>query len=573
MILQALVEYYDRRSALEQGALAPPGWEWKPLPFLIEITPEGGFVQIVDTRVPDGKRLRAKEFRVPQSVKRSVNVAPYLLWDSAEYALGIPVRNNPERVAKYHAAFIANIVERFGEMPADRGVAALLGFVADPPLDQIRADANWPEFDKANNPFIGFRLAGQSELVGDGEIPSETYENEELGMCLVSGKKARIARLHGSLKGVRGGNTSGTTLVGFNRDAFKSYGHDQGDNAPIGEEAAFKYAKALNDLLAFDSRRKAWLGESTFVFWAERAADELVERGVGDLFSDTAPDDPDRGGGGIRELLVATSDGSWSAMPDDHGRFYVLGLAPNLARVAVRTWSVASAEQIAQRLLDHFTDIEIVKPAFAREHPSVLRLLRSVALKGEDKHIPPNLQGEVAYAVLTGRPYPITLLAAALRRSCAEGDVTPERAALIKAVINRHRRASGEAREELSVALDTANADPAYRLGRLFAALERAQETASPGLNATIRDRYYGAASSTPITVFPRLLGLKNHHIAKIESPNTRAWLERVIGEIVDGIPKIPAHLSLIQQGDFAIGYYHQRQDFFRKRTSEGESN
>jgi CRISPR-associated protein Csd1 len=225
-------------------------------------------------------------------------------------------------------------------------------------------------------------------------------------------------------------------------------------------------------------------------------------------------------------------------------------------------------------LLEHFADIEIVLPSFARPHPSLFRLLCSTALLGKSENVPPNLQGEVAEAILAGRPYPITLLAAAVLRARAEQDVTPERAAVIKAVINRHRRATGAESEELTVALDPANPDPAYRLGRLFAALERAQETASPGLNATIRDRYYGAASSTPITVFPRLLDLNNHHISKIESTTTRAWLERLIGEIVDGIPKIPPHLSLIQQGDFAIGYYHQRQDFFRKHTvSEGESN
>ena len=261
-------------------------------------------------------------------------------------------------------------------------------------------------------------------------------------------------------------------------------------------------------------------------------------------------------------------------MPDGGGRFFVvLGLSPNAGRVAVRTWDVSTTmPKPAARLIQHYDDIEIERPAFAREHPSLFRLLCSTALQGKAENVPPKLQGDLAYAILAGRPYPTTLLAAALRRSCAEGEVTPERAALIKAVVNRHRRASGEEREELSVALDIANADPAYRLGRLFAALERAQETASPGLNATIRDRYYGAASSTPITVFPRLLDLKNHHIAKIESPNTRAWLERLIGEIVDGIPKIPAHLSLIQQGDFAIGYYHQRQDFFRStRSGRGE--
>jgi len=573
VILQALVEYYDRRCASEEGALAPQGWEWKPLPFIVEITPEGTFVQIVDTRLPDGKRLVAKEFQVPQSVKRAVNVAPYLLWDNVEYALGSPVRNPPERVAKCHAAFVQRIVERFGDAPADTGVAALLRFLVDPPLSEMRADAGWAELDKSNNPFVGFRLVGQPKLVSECDIPPDADADGGIGVCLVSGKRARIARLHSSIKGVRGGNTSGTTLVGFNWDAFESYGHVQGENAPVGEEAEFKYTTALNSLLAADSHRRAWLGDSTFVFWAERPTGELVERGVADLFSDPDRDDPHRHSEDVRAVLEALSDGSWTATPHGAGRFYVLGLAPNAGRVAVRTWTVATAEEVARRLRDHFVDIAIARPVFAREHPSLFSLLRSVALQGKAENIPPNLQGDVAYAILNGRPYPISLLAAALRRSCAEGDVTPERAALIKAVVNRHRRAAGEGREELSVALDTANADPAYRLGRLFAALERAQETASPGLNATIRDRYYGAASSTPITVFPRLLDLKNHHVAKIESPHTRAWLERLIGEIVDGIPKIPVHLSLIQQGDFAIGYYHQRQDFFRKHTSEGESN
>jgi CRISPR-associated protein Csd1 len=572
VILQALTEYYDRRCAVADGALAPLGWEWKRLPFIFEITPEGGFVQIVDTRVADGKRMVAKEFLVPAATKRAVNVAANLLWDNLEYALGVPVRNDPIRVRRCHLAFVEAITDRFGSEPNDDGVAALLRFLREPPLDEIERDSSWPEV-LATNPFVSFRLQAQPQLVCECEMPADPAEGGPSSICLVTGRKAAIARLHPPLKGVRGSNTTGASLVSFNLAAFESYGHEQGGNAPVSQEAVFKYTTALNALLASDSRRKAWMGDATFVFWAQRQTGELVERGIADLFSDPAPDDPDRSAAGIRDLLAATSDGSWSAVPDGRGHFYVLGLTPNAARAAVRTWTVATAVEVAQRLISHFDDIEVARPSYAPEHPSLFRLLRSVALQGKPENIPPNLQGDVASAILTGRPYPISLLAAALRRSCAEGDVNPERAALIKAVVNRHRRASGEAREELSVALDTANADPAYRLGRLFAALERAQETASPGLNATIRDRYYGAASSTPITVFPRLLDLKNHHIAKIDSPNARAWLERLIGEIVDGIPKIPAHLSLIQQGDFAIGYYHQRQDFFRKHTSEGETH
>jgi len=572
VILQALAEYYDRRCALDDAAMPRPGWERKRLPFIVEITREGRFVQIVDTRVPDGKRLLATEFPVPKAVVRTSGVAANLLWDNVEYALGISAAGRTKRMPDPHEAFVAAIRGRFGDEPADAGVAALLEFMAELPLDQMQLDPSWAEMIAAN-PFISFRLAGEARLVCERDLPDDPAEEAPIRTCLVLGRRAPIARLHSPLKGVRGANTSGASLVSFNLPAFESYGHEQGANAPVSEDAAFKYTTALNSLLASDSRRKAWLGDSTFVFWAERQTGELVEQGVADLFSGPPRDNPDQQSDGITAVLTALADGSWTAIPDGAGRFYVLGLAPNAGRVAVRTWTVATAEEVALRLRDHFTDIAIERPSFAREHPPLYWLLRSVAIQGKAENIPPNLQGELAYAILTGRPYPISLLAAALRRACAEGDVTPERAALIKAVVNRHRRASGEGREELSVALDTANADPAYRLGRLFAALERAQETASPGLSATIRDRYYGAASSTPITVFPRLLDLKNHHISKIDSPNTRAWLERLIGEIVDGIPKIPPHLSLIQQGDFAIGYYHQRQDFFRKHTSEGENN
>jgi CRISPR-associated protein Csd1 len=572
VILQALAEYYDRRCALDDGALPRPGWERKRLPFIVEITREGRFVQIVDTRVPDGKRLLAAAFLVPKAAVRTSGVAANLLWDNVEYALGISAVGRAKRMSDPHEAFVTAIRGRFGDKPADAGVAALLEFLAELPVEQMQLDPLWAEMTAAN-PFISFRLAGEARLICECDLPPDPAEEAPARVCLVLGTRAPIARLHSPLKGVRGANTSGASLVSFNLPAFESYGHEQGANAPVSEDAAFKYTTALNSLLASDSRRKAWLGDSTFVFWAERQTGELVEQGVADLFSGPALDDPDKQSDGIRAVLRALSDGSWTAIPDGAGRFFVLGLAPNAGRVAVRTWTVATAEEIALRLRDHFADIAIEQPSFKREHPPLYWLLRSVALQGKAENIPPSLQGELAYAILTGRPYPISLLAAALRRSSAEGDVTPERAALIKAVVNRHRRASGEAREELSVSLDTANADPAYRLGRLFAALERAQETASPGLNATIKDRYYGAASSTPITVFPRLLDLKNHHVAKIESPQTRAWLERLIGEIVDGIPKIPAHLSLMQQGDFAIGYYHQRQDFFRKRTSEGESN
>jgi CRISPR-associated protein Csd1 len=572
VILQALVEYYDRRCALDPEALPRQGWERKALPFIVEITLDGEFVQIVDTRPAEGKPRRGKEFLVPKAVVRTSGIAANLLWDNVEYALGVSGDGPAKRVADSHAAFQAEIVERFGTSPTDPHIGAVLAFLRHSPVPEMQLDPRWDELINAN-PFISFRVAGTSRLVCQGQVPEAKSEARET-ICLVSGRSGPVARLHPAIKGIRGGNTSGTALVSYNLAAFESYGREQGDNAPISEEVAFKYTTALNDLLGASSTRRVWLGNSTYVFWAEKASAEPLERGVAGLFSEPPRDDPDRGAQAIRDVLSAVSDGSWTAVPDGGGRFYVLGLSPNAGRAAVRTWTVATAVEIAVRLGEHFEDLKIEKPTFAPEHPSLFRLLRSVAVQGKADNVPPNLEGDVAYAILSGTEYPLSLLAAAVRRSCADGGVTLERAALIKAVLNRHRRAAGRKEEEHKVSLDVTNPAPAYRLGRLFAALEKAQEEASPGLNATIKDRYYGAASSTPITVFPRLLDLDNHHLAKIESQGRRIWLEKLIGEIVDGIPRIPSHLSLIEQGDFAIGYYQQRQDFFKKHaTNDGENN
>jgi CRISPR-associated protein Csd1 len=575
VILQALAAYYDRKVAFEAGALPQRGWERKRLPFLVEIRPDGSFVQLVDTRELVGSKPVAAEFLVPQGAKRAYNIAPSLLWDNVEYVLGFAVNNDPGRVARAHAAFRQTVLDTFGPSPADEGVAGVLHFLNAVPLDALQADASWPEVAAAN-PFITFRLVGDPGIVcrrPDVAAAVARADQAPDGRCLVTGDLAPIARLHASIKGVRGANTMGASIVSFNLPAFESHGRTQGSNAPVGVDAAFRYTTALNALLHPDSKQRQTLGDTTFVYWAERPVDEPVEQVMSLLFSDPVRDDPDRNAATVEAVLASVRRGG-RPETGSPGRFFVLGLAPNAARLAIRVWITATAAEIATRITRHFDDLEIVRPPRSHRYPTLYWLLRSVAALGRAENIPPLLEGEVSRAILEGRSYPASLLSAAVGRCRAEQDVTPDRAALIKAVINRLRRSAGAAPEELTVALDPANPDHAYRLGRLFAALERAQELASPGLNATIRDRFYGAASSTPITVFPRLLSLKNHHVAKIESTGLRTWIERLMGEIVDGLPAIPAHLSLEQQGAFAVGYYHQRQDFFRKRTTDdGEDN
>jgi CRISPR-associated protein Csd1 len=253
---------------------------------------------------------------------------------------------------------------------------------------------------------------------------------------------------------------------------------------------------------------------------------------------------------------------------DPNTRFFVLGLAPNAARIAVRFWYAGTVGEVAANISAHFDDLEIVAPPKWSPYLSLRTLLRGIALQGDLENVPPNLAGDFMKAILTGTPYPRTLLAGALRRVRAERDVTYPRAALVKAVLARETRYYGSLEKEVGMSLDGSTTNVGYCLGRLFAVLEKAQEEASPGINATIRDRFYGAASATPVAAFPHLLKLKNHHLAKLENRGRAVNLERLIGEIMDGVSDFPAHLSLQDQGRFAVGYYHQRQDLFKKRET-----
>jgi CRISPR-associated protein Csd1 len=244
-----------------------------------------------------------------------------------------------------------------------------------------------------------------------------------------------------------------------------------------------------------------------------------------------------------------------------------LGLSPNASRVAVRFWIVDTVAGMATKICRHFEDLRVAHGSKERDYLSLFRLLASIAVQGKSENIPPNLAGDTVRAVLEGLPYPHTLLQAAVRRIKAEHDITYPRAALIKACLNRYARFRSQQGEEMAMSLDTTNINIGYRLGRLFATLEKIQQEANPKVAATIRDKFYGAASSTPVTVFGNLMRLKNHHLAKLESPGRRVNLEKLIGEIISEIGDFPAHLTLEDQGRFAIGYYHQMQDFFTKKS------
>jgi len=571
MILQALADYYRRKQADPDPSQRLPayGFEEKEIPFILEIDSEGRLVQILDTRSGEGKKKTAQRFLVPKAVKKTSGVAANLLWDTAEYVLGIDTRGKPERVAEQHAAFRAHIDALPDAVKADPGVAAVLKFLDRIDFDVLAACPAW-EAIKTTNPLLSFRLHGDVELVC--QRPAVTAlaadDSQEEGAtvtCLVSGALAAPERLHAAIKGVWGAQSSGANIVSFNLDAFNSYGKNQGANAPVGKAAAFAYTTALNHLLAKGSRQRIQVGDASTVFWAE--APHELETALVDLFGESPKDDPDRGTDALRALYRAVETGRFAVGSDDT-RFYVLGLAPNAARIAVRFWETAPAIDLARRIRQHFEDIAVARSPRDPEHLSLFRLLAATAVQGKADNIAPNLGGEVMRAIVEGLPYPATLLNAAVQRCRAEQQVSYPRAAAIKGWLNRDARRRHLPQEEFPPMLDPAHQSAAYRLGRLFAVLEKVQEEASPGLNATIRDRYYGAASSTPAAVFATLLRLKNHHLGKLHAGRA-VQMEKLIGEIMAGIDDIPSHLSLPDQGRFALGYYHQRQAFFTKHVAE----
>lgn len=574
MILQALVEYYDRKATDPDSALAPAGFEWKEIPFVIELTPDGNVVQIVDTREAQGKKLIARRFLVPQAVKKTSGVAANLLWDTAEYVLGLDRKGNPERAKQQRDAFVQRIESLPPAAKDDEGFAATLAFLKNVSIVEQRFPERFVEFVETN-PVISFRLAGEPNLIAERpSMQAAIATNDETvhvstseRFCLVKGKNYDIERLHSSIKGVWGAQSSGANIVSFNLDAFNSFGKSQGNNAPVGKSAAFAYTTALNHLLGRDSRQRIQVGDASTVFWSRDKCE--LETELMALFGESGKDNPDEGSQAVANLYSAIKNGVY-ANDQSKNRFYALGLAPNAARIAIRFFHSGTVAEMATNIKRHFDDLDIERAAFDKPHLSIFKLLIGVASLGKADNIPPNLAGDLARAILTASPYPITLLQAVVRRIRAEHEITYPRAALIKAILNRRQRfqnhlISAPSDKELTVSLDPANNNVGYRLGRLFAVLERAQERANPGLNATIRDRYYGAAASTPVAVFSNLMKLKNHHIAKLDNKGEAVNLEKLIGEIMDGINDFPAHMALADQGRFAIGYYHQRQAFYTK--------
>lgn len=609
MILQALHDYYLRKSENPDPAqrLAAFGREDKEIPFILELTPDGQLVGIKDTRTGMGKKKSATRFLVPKGVKKTSGVAANLLWDTAEYVLGIPdtrklaeaqhkgkVPEYEQRLREMQSAFRERIATLSSEALEDDGVRAVLAFIDVASVESAVAQPAWADIVELN-PVLTFRLLADTDLVcqrpavagatviapEDGGEPGAEVAAESI--CLVTGKRAQPERLHTSIKGVWGAQSSGANIVSFNLDAFNSFGKTQGTNAPVSQAAAFAYTTALNHLLDKGSRLRMQVGDASTVFWAQRADGADMEAWFSEIF--TEADDPDARTEQIRALFEAIRSGRFDGARGSD-RFFVLGLAPNAARIAVRFWHVAPLADIAHRTRDWFNDLRIDRGPNDPEFPTLFRLLCAAAVLNKADNIPPNLGGDVMRSALDGTPLPASLLQATLQRCRADqakktdtgkpvAHVNYHRAAILKACLNRlikHHRLHGK---EIAVSLDTRNTEPAYLLGRLFAAYERIQsDAAGRDLNRTVRDTYFGAAMSNPASVFPRLIQLNQHHMRDLRrsSPGLHVVRDRLIGEIWDGLrgdAALPANQPLAERARYALGYYHQRQAFFSKPIAE----
>ena len=579
MILQALKEYYDRKANDPDSDIAPEGFEKKELQFLIVINEEGEFINIEDTREKIGNKLVGKSFLLPRSKGRSGSKSyetTFLLWDHIGYLLGLPT--NDPKSAKQHQTWLKALAELPPELVADKGVSAMLKFYEKGEIDKAIASPQITECLKAPQCNMAFRLASDVPVpcgekvqayvldnltVSSEEVGDSTDTTEKHGTCLVTGEKGIIARTHNRTPI----DKDTKNLVGFQKNSgYDSYGKEQGYNAPIIKSTEFAYVTGLNTLLK--SNQRIQVGDATTVFWSEKPSS--FETDFSFLFKEPEKDNPDMGTQAVKSLYESLQNGSYQE-DDGKYRFYILGLSPNSARISVRFWHVGTIAEFALRIRQYFDDFAIVKPPKEPDYYSIWRILVNIASQDKSENIPPNLAGEFMRAILTGTNYPNTLLQAALRRirSDTTNRVKPIRAALIKAYLNRYYRFNPN-NNYVEVTMDLDQNQPAigYQLGRLFATLEKIQEEANPGINATIRERYYGAACATPVTVFPNLLRLKNHHLAKLESKGRVVNFERLLGEIIGRLSGFPSHISLHEQGMFAIGYYHQRQAFFAAKAT-----
>ena len=589
MILQSLYAQYDLLLKDEHEDLPRQGCSPASVSFGLCLDNDGNLVDIMDLRIPEKNKMRPRTMLVPMHAPRSGQNAPAnYLCDNASYVLGYDEKlqkmlDNPptegDRLKDFEKLKkkVGNAFASFQKLHKE-----ILG--ADHPISkflsqwQPREIENHPRFQsllkdiKASSNFV-FYLEDEDVYAHDdnsikdlgSEAPGDGEDGK--GQCLITGKTDVIARIHNKIKGVYGANASGANIVGFNDEAFESYGKAQSYNAPIGKKAMFQYTTALNYMLS-NNEYHSRIGEITVVFWANKPGK------YGDCLKAVMPGFTNKEEAAeysnlIKDLILALKQGR----PLKHDEYeldpmaevYVLGLVPNNARLAIAFWEVNSFEFFLRRIADHIENLVIID---GKGDLSSDRLLwETIPKTSKDKKVSSTMVKSFALSIFTGGLYPISLYQAIINRIRADGDINAVRAAMIKAYLMRKYKVMNY-EEVITVSLNESDPHVSYQLGRLFAVLEKLQKDAlGSKINATIKDRYFSSASSSPASVFPQLLKLSLYHGAKAKSGG---YWEKVKTDILDKVgTQLPQHLSLDDQGRFILGYYHQVKSIYTKKEED----
>jgi CRISPR-associated protein Csd1 len=621
VIIQSLVRYYDILAGDDAVKISKPGYSPANVSFALVISNGGELTNIVDLR-SDGKKKTPKVMNVPLQKSRSGrNAPPYFLCDKCEYVLGIEDLKLKDYEKKNQGSSqeitVLDKNEKSVTIVSPRSLECFNQFrslhyslLDNHPNPEVLAflkflDGWKPELSLQHPKIAEFKeeiLTGAFFVFDiDGRYlhqnpvvrqsweshisPEPDDDSNEFHQCLVTGNPEPIARTHQKIKGVYGAQSAGATLVGFNDPAFCSYNKEQSYNAPISESAMFKYTTMLNFLLERESKNRIQIGDTSTVFWAEtdKKNCENLAHFLIDPFEEPEEDD---GNGAevatkkqdlqtrqlVSDILRKVRTGKHLEEKDlgvdpEKTNFFILGLAPNNARLAVRFWHEDSFGNFITRVARHHLDMEIDRDDRGPQYISVYRLLKETIPKNSsDKAASPLLGGILMRSILEGTPYPVPMYNAILNRVKVERSINYARAGFIKACLIRLARTRGKNEEDMiTVSLNEESTDVPYRLGRLFAVLEKTQSDTNREMKSTINSKYFSSASTTPAVVFPVLLKLAQHHIAKSDwGFKSNQWIE----DVLMGVDAFPAYLNLEEQGMFMLGYYHQRKAFFKKKES-----
>ena len=587
MILQALVDYYEELAS--QGKIARPGWAKAKVSWALEIDEEGQLLDVLPLRSPsqDGKKMLPREMELPAQMKRSGKGAPaYYLCDNTKYIFGIEDARITEKSRKAFENFRNLHIQKLAAIENSMAKAIIAFAYRYTPEDflSLKTVSDKHELLKGNENCVFISTTGEfAQTIPDiAETVDEQSEEEIIGTCMVTGKQTGIARIHNSVKGPLGNSPNGWTLVSFDKDSFAydSYGKKQGYNAPVSKYAAFAYTSALNHLLSEREHVKV-IGNTTVVYWAKGAESQYQ-----DVFAalydcnDTIRNDE------LNNLMRCIAGGipyEFNGLPlKPENDFYILGLSPNAARLSVRFFYRRSFGELVQNLKQHYDNIEVVSDGSKFDMIPLWALLRETTrYKKADgtliKPAPqplPHLAGDVMKSVLSGCRYPETLMNQTMLRIRAEHEINRGKAGIIKAYLIRNTENFPDRESIMEVAqvsLNTESSYTPYVLGRLFAVLESIQKAANPKIDTTIKDRYFSAACATPAAAFPILLRLSNSHLKKIKNTDAgkAIYWSKQIGEMIEHLGmNFPVHQTLQEQGAFILGYYHQTQKRFEKKTN-----